>query len=107
MLVHFAALYMHTFRQLLQVSHQPGRLLLPLLLLLHAASCRLSSQERLLQQQQFERLKAVVGSEQRVQQQYKDSISSYLQDQGSRSRGLQAKAAKVGTAVAHPLQIIA
>jgi hypothetical protein len=63
-------------------------------MLLCPGNCRLSSQERLLQQQ-LERLTAVAGSEQRVQQQYEDSISSYLQDRGSRSRGLQAKAAKV------------
>ncbi|WIA08286.1 hypothetical protein OEZ85_007729 [Tetradesmus obliquus] len=54
----------------------------------------LCSQERLLQQQ-LERLQAVVGSEQRVQQQYEGSISGYLQDKRSRGRMLQAKAAKV------------
>jgi hypothetical protein len=60
----------------------------------HHVTCRLSSQERSLQQQ-LDRLKAVVSSEQRVQQQYEDSISGYLQDKGSRGSGLQAKAAKV------------
>jgi hypothetical protein len=72
------------------MSHHVDQLLLLLPCL------RLSSQERLLQQQ-LERLKGVVGSEQRVQQQYEDSISSYLQDKGSRGRALQAKAAKVCT----------
>lgn len=49
-------------------------------------------------QQQLERLQAVVGSEQRVQQQYEGSISGYLQDKRSRGCMLQAKAAKVRTA---------